>query len=399
MSAPLSLLLLAAPCLLSAPAAASETGINSVSDGIVLRPDTYVVDTRMSQGEAVNFTELYLDPASIAATLLPYSAPKVPVGPSTTAPSFPPTGDLLLVNERLSETEVTVSDTKIGLVHALTEAVLHDVRYGCYQVTWAYPDDSSFTEELCTVPQVRPPFPGGPTAAIYLEEGRPDRSEPEWRYGPPDRDRDGIEDSLDECPDEAGPEASFGCPDGDADRVPDYRDNCPDAKAPARADAKRSDGCPSRVFIAAKAIVITDKIYFRTNRSTIKPESYALLDEIAGILVKHDEIKLVEIAGHTDSQGRDSYNLKLSDGRAKAVADYLVDAGVAEARLQAKGYGETEPIGDNETEEGRAANRRVEFRILEQDKRMLPAHVRGGDDGQDVVEPEEGEPAALPQPE
>ncbi|RME24327.1 MAG: OmpA family protein, partial [Deltaproteobacteria bacterium] len=369
---------------------------NFTEDGIVLRPDTYVVDTRFSTGTAENFVELYVDPETLPTSLTPSSPPPMPEGPKgamTTAPSFPPTGSLLLVNKRLTKTDVTISGVTVGRIHPLTEASIHGVRWGCYEVTWAYPDDSSATEQVCTVASLRPANPGGPSAAVYLEEGRPDRDEPEWRYGPPDRDRDGVADSDDECPDEAGPESSFGCPDGDADRVPDYRDDCPDKAGPAKADPRRSDGCPARVFVAAESIEITEKIYFQTNRSRIKPESYDLLDEIAAILNAHDEIKLVEIAGHTDSQGRDAYNLKLSDARAHAVKDYLVAHGVDESRLVAKGYGETQPKADNDTEEGRAMNRRVEFRILEQDVRMIEqdADEVGPPEG-----PEENDTAAPP---
>jgi len=388
-SAPL-LLLLAAPAL-------AATGVNFTEDGIVLRPDTYVVDTRFSTGTAENFVELYVDPESLADTLKPASPPPMPEGPKgvmTTAPSFPPKGSLLLVNKRLTETDVTISGVTVGRVHALTEASISGVRTGCYEVNWAYPDDSDYTEQICTVASVRPANPGGPSAAIYLEEGRPDRTEPEWRYGPPDRDKDGIADTDDECPDEVGPEASFGCPDGDGDRVPDYRDECPAKAGPAKADPKRSNGCPARVFVAADSIEITEKIFFQTNKSKIKSESFGLLDEIAAILVAHDEIKKVEIAGHTDSQGRDSYNLKLSDARAHAVMDYLAAHGVDVATLEAKGYGETDPKADNDTEEGRAMNRRVEFRILEQEVRMIQKDADDVGPAEGAEEDDTAQPAA-----
>ncbi|RKX69963.1 hypothetical protein DRP53_06475, partial [candidate division WOR-3 bacterium] len=99
-------------------------------------------------------------------------------------------------------------------------------------------------------------------------------------------------------------------------------------------------------------------------KATIKPESYPILDEAAAILTSHPEIR-VEIQGHTDSIGSDAYNLKLSNLRANAVRTYLIERhGIDPSRLVARGYGESRPIADNRTKEGRAQNRRVDFVIL-----------------------------------
>jgi len=107
-------------------------------------------------------------------------------------------------------------------------------------------------------------------------------------------------------------------------------------------------------------------IYFDFNKATIKPESKPALDDAAKILKDNPSIK-VEIQGHTDSIGSDAYNLSLSDKRAWAVVNYLVqNYGIDINRLTAKGYGESRPIADNGTEDGRALNRRVEFVILSQ---------------------------------
>jgi OOP family OmpA-OmpF porin len=86
-----------------------------------------------------------------------------------------------------------------------------------------------------------------------------------------------------------------------------------------------------------------------------------MLDEGVKILKRHSDLK-VEIAGHTDSQGDDVYNQGLSERRAQAVADYLIAHGANGANITVKGYGESEPVADNGTMEGRAANRRVELR-------------------------------------
>ncbi len=118
-----------------------------------------------------------------------------------------------------------------------------------------------------------------------------------------------------------------------------------------------------KVKVSQEAIIILDKVYFETDKDVIKPESYPLLDEVASIFKSHPEIKKVEISGHTDSQGKDAYNLDLSDRRAKAVRVYLVNKGVEAARMDAVGYGETKPIASNGNATGRAQNRRVEFNI------------------------------------
>ncbi len=114
-----------------------------------------------------------------------------------------------------------------------------------------------------------------------------------------------------------------------------------------------------------QGMVITLKgIYFESGKSTLKPESYSALQDAAKILTDNPDIK-VEIQGHTDSVGSDSYNQTLSEKRAYAIMNYLVTSlGITPERLSAKGYGELKPIASNDTEEGRALNRRVDFIIL-----------------------------------
>jgi outer membrane protein OmpA-like peptidoglycan-associated protein len=185
--------------------------------------------------------------------------------------------------------------------------------------------------------------------------------------GCPDSDGDGITDAADACPQEPGPASAKGCPDRDADQVPDSRDKCPDEPADPRIDPDRSDGCPARVIVTKDAIQILDKIYFDTNKATIRKVSFPLLAEIAKVIQANPDIKLIEVGGHTDSQGNDAFNLQLSQARAEAVVFWLTTAGgVDSSRLVAKGYGETHPIDTNDDETGRAMNRRVEFNILDQ---------------------------------
>ncbi len=125
--------------------------------------------------------------------------------------------------------------------------------------------------------------------------------------------------------------------------------------------------------LVTEGMVITLRgIYFEFDKATITPESRPDLEEAAKILIQNPTI-LVEIQGHTDSVGSDKYNQQLSERRAKAVVNYLVqDLGVEEIRLTAKGYGESRPVADNTTEDGRALNRRVEFVITGQTGQIAP---------------------------
>ncbi len=110
--------------------------------------------------------------------------------------------------------------------------------------------------------------------------------------------------------------------------------------------------------------VVLQNIFFETNLAVITPLSYPALDRVINFMKKNPDIK-VEIDGHTDSVGSDAYNQRLSQARAQAVVEYLVKHGIGRDRLVAKGFGETKPVAPNTTPEGRAKNRRVEFKILE----------------------------------
>jgi OOP family OmpA-OmpF porin len=125
---------------------------------------------------------------------------------------------------------------------------------------------------------------------------------------------------------------------------------------------------PKRVEVTADKIVITEKIQFDVDKTTIKPESNGLLDELVAVIKDNPQIKKLSIEGHTDGDGSDKYNMRLSDGRAKSVMEYFTSHGVDAGRLAAKGFGESKPLASNDTPEGKETNRRVEFLITEQDE-------------------------------
>jgi outer membrane protein OmpA-like peptidoglycan-associated protein len=122
---------------------------------------------------------------------------------------------------------------------------------------------------------------------------------------------------------------------------------------------------PTKIKLESDQIVILEKVQFDTGRASIKKESFGLLDEVAATILAHPEIGRVEVAGHTDNQGSDTSNLRLSQDRAASVRQYLLGKGVAEGVLIAKGYGEAVPIDTNRTEPGRERNRRVEFKLID----------------------------------
>lgn len=109
--------------------------------------------------------------------------------------------------------------------------------------------------------------------------------------------------------------------------------------------------------------IVLKNIFFEFNKTTLLPESFPELDKVVDFMKKND-IDLIEISGHTDSDGSDAYNLKLSDGRAKSVVQYISSKGIQPAKMKAVGYGESKPIDTNLSEEGKSRNRRVEFTLL-----------------------------------
>lgn len=183
--------------------------------------------------------------------------------------------------------------------------------------------------------------------------------------GCPDFDADGLSDATDECPDEPGPARSFGCPDLDGDQVPDYRDACPSEPDAEDADPLRSTGCEDLAYPVGDRIEITQDIHFEFGKAQVTAESKPVLQAVARVLERNTDLRLVEVAGHTDSVGSARSNQRLSERRAAAVRAALITLGVAPERLVSKGYGEALPTDTNISADGRAFNRRVEFLIQE----------------------------------
>lgn len=222
------------------------------------------------------------------------------------------------------------------------------------------------------------PFPDRDgDGVVDVDDDCPDEPGPAANKGCPwgDADGDGLADNVDQCPQQKEDPDGFadddGCPDADNDKdgIPDADDRCPDEPEVING-FRDDDGCPDKgkvvVIVKKEKIEILQRVLFATGKAIIKRRSYNLLDQVAQTLRAHDEIGKVRIEGHTDAQGGERYNRRLSQRRAEAVRRYLIDKDVAPERLQAKGYGESKPIASNRTAKGRRQNRRVEFTIIEQ---------------------------------
>jgi outer membrane protein OmpA-like peptidoglycan-associated protein len=228
-------------------------------------------------------------------------------------------------------------------------------------------------------------------------DGLPDRLDecptlpgPKEKFGCPDRDGDGITDNKDACPDEPGLAENNGCPfkDSDGDGIRDIDDKCPqkagpienggcpyadtdkdgiidiEDKCPNTPGVPENFGCPAIAKEEQEVIQEAfDNLEFATGKSIIRTTSYESLDKLAELLKKKKDYNLL-IEGHTDNVGKRESNLTLSKNRAEAVKTYLMKKGVPGSRLKTKYYGPDRPIDDNNTEEGRQRNRRVEMTIV-----------------------------------
>jgi len=204
-----------------------------------------------------------------------------------------------------------------------------------------------------------------------------------------DSDGDGVKDSADQCPDTpAGVRVdSRGCPlDSDGDGVTDESDECPNTPAGTEVDAKgceldsdgdgvvdRIDQCPDTPAgdpvdqrgCTLRGEYVLEGTAFETNSDRLTQEAMGILDGAVVTLKKYPDLRF-EIGGHTDNTGAAEYNEGLSLRRAQTVHDYLAANGISVSRMTVRGYGESSPIATNDTAEGRATNRRVSLRVIEE---------------------------------
>jgi len=179
-----------------------------------------------------------------------------------------------------------------------------------------------------------------------------------------DTDGDGFVDTEDACPYEPGVEPD-GCPirDRDGDGIPDHLDACPDQPETFNG-FEDEDGCPDEIPDEVRKFSgIIEGIGFDLDSTEIREATKPILDRAIEVLEHYPDIR-IEIVGHTDNVGTAEYNLELSKNRAESVKRYLVDGGVDPARLETRGAGQSEPVTSNDSDEGRAKNRRTEFKIV-----------------------------------
>ncbi len=174
-----------------------------------------------------------------------------------------------------------------------------------------------------------------------------------------DKDGDGIVDAYDQCPEEKGSFATNGCPDSDNDGVEDVNDKCPNTPG-----VRANKGCPE-LSVESRGVMdrALNTIMFEFGKADLLASSYPALNEVVELMKAHPEYR-IDIEGYADSIGTKEFNLDLSQRRAARVSEYLVAQGISSGRIDTRAYGETHPIAPNSTEEGRAANRRVELKIV-----------------------------------
>lgn len=200
--------------------------------------------------------------------------------------------------------------------------------------------------------------------------------------GCPDSDGDGVADKEDDCPDTPGVKELAGCPDSDGDGVADKEDKCPDTPKGYKVDKNgcpydrdgdgivdEEDDCPTEAGPAENngcPVVAPefDAVLFGFDKSSLTSSAKAGLDDVVETMKKHKEFS-VELYGHADEVGTEKYNMDLSERRANAARSYLIEKGISSSRIiKVVPLGKSQPVAPNNTEEGRAKNRRVEFELV-----------------------------------
>jgi OmpA-OmpF porin, OOP family len=220
------------------------------------------------------------------------------------------------------------------------------------------------------------------------DDACPNEAGPKELNGCPDTDGDGIIDSEDDCPTEPGTKIMKGCPDADGDGVADKDDACPtvagpkenkgcpwpdtdgdgvadkDDACPTVPGTVANNGCPEVSDDAMKKLNEYGKtILFNSGKASFQKQTIPVLEAMTAILKEYPTAKF-SLEGHTDSDGAEAMNQKLSEDRAAAVKNFLVENGIAADRLTSKGFGETMPVDTNKTAKGKANNRRVEVKLV-----------------------------------
>lgn len=301
------------PSLLSAVLGTALAGPST--DAHPTRPSrttTFVLDTTMSTGELENFREIWVSPKRLPESLEPVGQDPAlaEAWGGEAATSLP------IRNSRTSYATVSINGVKVGVVDALTNAAVHGVAPGLYEIHAVWQNGYEETTTVATRVVDTPLTPGSEAGAAYVAEQAPLWSD----------------------------EPSLG-----------YAEPPPPPPPPA----------PPRIVLKAERVEINERVQFAVGSAVIDARSHGLLDEIASLLRAHPELLLLEIQGHTDATGDADLNRALSEGRAAAVRDYLVTAGVEAERLQSAGYGPDKPLVEGDDPASLARNRRVEILVLE----------------------------------
>jgi len=239
-------------------------------------------------------------------------------------------------------------------------------------------------DDACPDAPGKPEFKGCPDkdgdGIIDMEDDCPELAGKKELKGCPDKDNDGIADKDDRCPEVAGKIEFAGCPDRDGDAVADIDDACPDVKGlpqfkgcpdtdgdgiadnldkcPDVFGVVANDGCPENL----KGAIYEKIVYFDSDASIVLAKNIIDLNEVAAYMNENPDA-VISVAGHADWKESDEYNLRLSERRADYVIKYLKKKGMKTEKIEKSFFGKTKPIADNNTDEGRAMNRRVEIQI------------------------------------
>jgi OmpA-OmpF porin, OOP family len=251
----------------------------------------------------------------------------------------------------------------LNRVSYLDETAQYDTRFGLgFQYLFARAPAAAVDSDADGVPDDRDACPNTPLGTPVDGRGcplAPPAPAPEPIPVPIDSDGDGVVDETDQCPDTPTGTAvdQFGCPlDADGDGVPNAIDACPDTPPGFKVDER---GC----VLEQQTVTVLRSVSFEFDSSRLTADARRALDRVGAGLRGQPGMR-VEIAGHTDALGSEAYNQRLSLARATAVRNFLTAIGIDGSRLQVRGYGASQPVADNDTDDGRAENRRVEFKVL-----------------------------------